>query len=365
MKSSKLAWIPVVLIFVSTAFGQLSLQNNLPYKDLIFAQLAAGGQYETWITVTNRGTATWNGTFQFFHNKGEAWNPIVNGVQISGGILQVSIPAKQTKTYKVTLPTLASGFVVARADDADFTNYLEGTLTYYVTEGGVMTDSVGVQPSRPFLASSLPFEDFGAICLAFANTDAEGRSANVKFRVYSPTGIQQGPTREWSNMVSMEHKAQYLFELFPEISKTYGRGRLEVESDVPISGMALTLISQMSSLPLNSTTRTYSVDSYGDIHFAAAALWTEGLFVNGYITFQHSTDPPVLMTVSGDIRNGKLHLSFGGVLTAGGINYTVFGYIMTDTEFDPASLQFSGTYYVSVAIMNWNESSTFTAYLVD
>jgi len=56
MKSVRLAWIPVVLIFVSSSFGQLSMQNNRPCKDLIFPQLAAGGQYETWITVTNRGT---------------------------------------------------------------------------------------------------------------------------------------------------------------------------------------------------------------------------------------------------------------------------------------------------------------------
>ena len=364
MKSVRLAWIPVVLIFVSPAFGQISMQNNLPYKDLIFPQLAAGGQYETWMTVTNRGTSTWRGTFYFFHNKGERWNPIVDGVQISNGALPASISAKQTKTYKVTLPSLAAGFVMARADDAEFSNFLEGNMTYYVTQGGTMTDSVGVQPSKPFYAASLPFEDFGAICLAFANTDAEERTANVRFRIFSPNGTQQGPMREW-DMVPKEHKAQYLFELFPEIAKAYGRGRLEIESDVPISGMALTLISQMSSLPLNSTTRTYNVEAGGDLHFTDVTLWTEGLFVNGYITFQHSTDPAVLMTVSGDIRNGELHLSFGGVITAGGIEYTVFGYIITDSVFDPASVQFSGTYYASVAVVGWDESATFTAYLVD
>ena len=95
MKSVKLAWIPVVLIFASAAFGQVSLENNLPYKDLIFPQLAAGGGYETWMTVTNHGVATWNGTFYFYHNLGEPWNPIVNGVQISDGMLPVSIMSKE------------------------------------------------------------------------------------------------------------------------------------------------------------------------------------------------------------------------------------------------------------------------------
>ena len=366
MKSVKLAWIPVVLIFASAAFGQVSLENNLLYKDLIFPQLAAGGGYETWMTVTNHGVATWNGTFYFYHNLGEPWNPIVNGVQISDGMLPVSIMSKETETFKVTLASLASGFVVAKESIAGFfSSFLEGNLTYYVTEGAVTTDSVGVQPSRPFLAASLPFEDFGAICLAFANTDAEGRSANVKFKVFSPTGVQQGPTRTWENMVPMEHKAQYLFQLFPEIPKAYGRGRLEIESDIPISGMALTLVSQMSSLPLNSTNRTYLMDSYGELHLKEMTLWTEGLFVNGYIVVYHGTDPTVVMAVSGDIREGKLHLHFGGVAPFGPNMRTVFGYIISDETYDPASIRFSGVYSLACVETDYTEISEFTAYIFD
>jgi len=148
MKSVRLAWIPVVLIFVSTAFGQLSMQNNLPYHDLIFPQLAAGGQYETWMTVTNHGTHTWGGTFYFYHNQGEPWNPIVNGVQISNGILPFSIMSQETKTFKVTQASLASGFVVAKEDTATgfFIHFLEGNLSYYVSSGGAVADSVGVMP---------------------------------------------------------------------------------------------------------------------------------------------------------------------------------------------------------------------------
>ena len=59
--------------------------------------------------------------------------------------------------------------------DANLTNSLEGHLTYYVSDGDLVTDSVGVPPARQFLASSLPFEDFNSICLAFANTDLEER----------------------------------------------------------------------------------------------------------------------------------------------------------------------------------------------
>ena len=131
MRRITFVWILVLLLFVSTAFGQISMTNNLPNKDLIFPQVAAGGEYETWITVVNRGTQTWNGLFEFYRAQGTAWNPYVNGSQVSNGALPVSIAAKSTRTFKVTLPgAVDAGFLMATADDLDLDNFLEGNLTY-------------------------------------------------------------------------------------------------------------------------------------------------------------------------------------------------------------------------------------------
>ena len=137
------------------------------------------------------------------------------------------------------------------------------------------------------------------------------------------------------------------------------------QKDVPVSGMALTLISQMSSLPLNSTNRTYLMDSYGELLLKEMTLWTEGLFVNGYIVVYHGTDPTVVMAVSGDIREGKLHLHFGGVAPFGPNMRTVFGYIISDETYDPASIRFSGVYSLACVETDYTEISEFTAYIFD
>jgi len=363
MRRIKLAWIPAVLLFAGMAFGQISPYNHFPFKDLIFPQVAAGGEYQTWITVTNRGTVIWNGTLKFYRGAGVPWSPVVDAVPLAGGTLAISISPGATTTYKVTLPSSTeAGYVMVQADDLDLTNFLEGNLTYYISSGGPITDSVGVPPSMPFVASSLPFEDFNAIALALVNADFEGRAASVKLKLFSDANVPQGPTKSLP-LGNMEHTAQYLWQLFPGIS--LGRGRLEIESYVPISGIALTQVAggQLSSLPLGSTTRTYSITTTSaEVSFARMTLWTEGFFVNGYFaaTINGSTR---LFAVMGQIINGELHLHFDGdnIDPAG---YEMFGYIKTDGTFTPGQTPVTGTYYTTIAAESYIDSGSFVATLI-
>jgi hypothetical protein len=338
--------------------------STLLHKDLIFPQVAAGGQYETWITVTNRGTQAWTGNFFFYTGQRAAWNPYVNGAQIAGGTLAVQIPSKGTATYKVTVPgNTQAGYLVIMATTTSLDNFLEGNLTYYVSSGGVVVDSVGIVPSNPVMATAIPFEDFTTLAFAFANTDTQGRSANMTLTLYSDTNSQVG-TPVNRPLANGEYFAQYLWQIVPTAPNTHWRGRLEIRSDVPVSGVALTQIAsgQLSSLPLQSTTLTYSVSvSSSYVPFARMTLWADGIIVGGYGT---ASSYPDLWGLYGQIASdGSLHVHFDGK-SAATSNYEIYGIMKTDGVYTPGMSSITGTYYVTAPSRNHMETGTFTATLI-
>ena len=224
MRRRQLAWIPAVLLFSGMAYAQVSFTNIFPFKDMVFPQVAAGGAYESWITITNRGQEVWYGDLEFHNGIGVPWNPVVNGTPLVGGSYRISINPKDTETYKVTLPgSTEAGYAWLSADDLELTNLIEGYLTYYISEAGVVTDSVGVLPARQFLVSSLPFEEFNSIALGLVNSDPEKRTANLKLKLYSEGGSQL-KTKQFQ-MVDWEYSAQYLSQLFPDTTLGRGHGR--------------------------------------------------------------------------------------------------------------------------------------------
>jgi hypothetical protein len=365
MSRTRIAWIPAVLLSAGVALGQVSLDNIFPFKDVVFPQVAAGGAYQSWITVTNRGTEIWNGDMKFRSGAGVPWNPVVNGTPVTEGSLSIAVDPGATMTFKVTLPgSTEAGYAMLMTPDANLTNSLEGHLTYYVSDGDLVTDSVGVPPARQFLASLLPFEDFSSICLAFANTDLKERSAHLKLRVLSDTNAQIGQTNNIT-LVTGEHTARYLWQLFPDT--TLGRGRLEIESDVPISGIALTQApgNQLSSLPLESTTRTYSVELNSLDKIRHMTLWTESLFVKGYLEFKDYGDPEwTRYAVFGQIADGRLRLHVDSD-DLSSPDRQWFWYIKSDGAFTPGQQVWTGSMYAAAPWINYvTQQITFTATLV-
>jgi hypothetical protein len=365
MRRIKLAWIPAVLLFAGMALGQVSSENIFPFKDMVFPQVAAGGGFESWLTVTNRGPEAWNGNLEFYRGTGDPWNPVVDGTPIVGGSLLILVNPKATKTYKVTLPgSTEAGYAMFVADDLNLTNFLEGNLTYYLSSGDLITDSVGVPPAQQFLVSSLPFEDFNSICIGLVNTDPEKRDATLKLKVFSEANVQMGQTKEFP-LVALEYSAQYLNELFPGI--TLGRGRLEIASDIPVSGMAITQApgNQFSSLPLNSTIRTYSLEPTNDQYdlFNHLTLWTESFFVKGYLEIWISEEW-TLFAVSGQIDDGELHLHFEDYGSDSEVHEWFFGFIRSNEAFTLGQQSFMGTWYATHPRLEVVETGTFTATLI-
>ncbi|MFI5174471.1 MAG: hypothetical protein ACHQKY_06420 [Terriglobia bacterium] len=288
-------WIAALfLILCSPAWGQ----NLSPQKDLAFSQIAAGGGYETVLVATNRGTTAYTGVLNLFRAQGQAWNPIVNGTSVVNGQVSINIPAGGTTTLHITgaAGTEAGFGFIKAADPTIQTATLEGNLTFYVKAGSTVNDSVGVPPSNEFYLATIPFEDSTAIALALANLGST--SANVRLSLFNDTN---GPVNSPLpvSLSAHSHLPQFLNQFFPGL--TLGKGRLEIESDVPIVGTALTLVSnQLSSLPLLPSQRTfsYSATFSGGVGFTGdGGIWVNGSAVNGYLRITGST-PPILGTVT-------------------------------------------------------------------
>jgi hypothetical protein len=314
MRTRSSVWV-LLLLFPLTA----QAQNLYQKKDLAFAQVAAGGAYETVINATNRGPDIYVGALRLYHLSGVPWSPLVNGTPITNGSMDVTINAGATVTYRITgVGGTEAGFAVFVADDLGLSSFLEGTLTYYVTSGATLLDSVGVQPSSEFYLTRIPFDDFSTLAMALANLNTSGVTA--KLTVYSSTGVQVATLNE--SLGSGEHIAVYLRQLFPDLQ--LASGRLEIQSSgLPIIGTILTDIdNQLSSLPMLPAVKAYTFTgtiagfSYG----GEISFWFDGFFVQGYIRVLNvgglPEQFPDTLPFTGNLFNGILQVTATGSATA-------------------------------------------------
>lgn len=313
--SIRTSLITLALGVTSMGFGQ----NLLQQKDLGFAQVAVGGGYETVITLTNRGTFDYSGDLLLSRgDNGEPWNPTVDGQTIIGGLVGIEIEPGQTITLRLTGDSVESGMAVLVADDPILDNFVEGNLTYFVRSGSdsVLTDSIGVSPSTETFLASIPFEDFSAVALALANGDfrtSGAETASVTIRLLDDAGQQVAS--EPLTLTPLAHSAKFLSEIFGE---SVERGKIEISSNVPVIGTALTFISgQLSTLPMLPSPVAYTlvmVQSDETELTAEMALWADGFFVKGYLVIYEkdgeSIVDPILTFVHGQLIDGWLDLSF-------------------------------------------------------
>ena len=253
----KTALIAALLFWVSATVSAQSVG-----KSLAFAQIASGGVWESVINVTNRGTTTYTGSLSLFTMSSDGsspqpWNPIVNGTYVTGGQMAISLPAGNTRTLTITAPNLQVGFgtiTPAAPSTTDDTSFVEGALTYYFLSGGAIVDSIGVEPSSPIYLTTIPFDDFSNITLALANANVAATSVNL--RMYSASSQVLGTAT--LPLAGKAHVAKYLSEIFPSIQGGLA-GRLDIECDAPIYGVALTQAgSQFSSLPFQPAVKVYN-----------------------------------------------------------------------------------------------------------
>jgi len=363
-------WILFVCLSSSFAFAQLNIDQPFPFKNLTFPEVVAGGGLETLVTVSNRGTSTYNGTAYLRKGENAEWNPVVNGMPVTGGQFSVTILPGETVTYLITGSSLDIGGMVVAADEeeelaASLTNYIEGNLTYIIKSGETTIDSIGVLPATPFVVASLPFSDFNGVTLAFLNSDFEARTANVTMKLYSETDTlldTYGP----EPLLNGEQSASYLYQLFPSVT-SLATGRVEIQSDIPISGIAMTETGgQFSSLPLGSTIRTYSVITQdSDVALTRIALWTSGPFVNGYVVVEYMSQQEFALAFGHISREGdsqilNLHFDTKSNLT---MNFQAVGFAKTDPGFTWDSTSFGGSFIGWIYEVEEVMSGTFTATL--
>jgi len=96
-----------VIIFVLIC-GTCFAQNFNPKKDLAFGQIAAGGGYESVITVTNRGTTAYSGILELYRkdeigNGQPWWDVFINGMPILSGMEMIALNPGETKSFRITV----------------------------------------------------------------------------------------------------------------------------------------------------------------------------------------------------------------------------------------------------------------------
>jgi hypothetical protein len=290
-------------------------QNLYTKKDLAFAQVAAGGAYETVLNVTNRGSETYRGVLSLFTRTGLAWSPLVNGTLTTNGTSDIAINKGTTATYRITGGgQTEAGFAIIRAANQEQYSFLEGTLTYYVRSGGILVDSVGVQPSNELYLTVIPFDDFSRLAIALVNANTS--EAPVKLTVFSDTNI---PVASLIKRLSpREHMAVYLWQLFGSLQQMTS-GRLEVQSDPPIFGTILTDTNgQLSSLPFLPAVKAYTFTGTlaGLSYTGEISLWFDGIFVQGFLrvsTFGGVPVPsPDSLPLTGSLVDGVLQVTASG-----------------------------------------------------
>lgn len=363
-------WIPLTILVALGCLGSLSAQQNFPSKDLAFGQVPAGGGYESVLTFTNRSVVLpYSGRLYFYRSApgsnhpdypGSRWFPIVNGTPLGqNNYIDLQINPDQTLTVRVTAASLQSGAAILRADDLTPDNYVEGHLTYHLRNAqGVLTDSVGIQPSTEFYLASLPFERFGDLALALANPvleigDQTPMTVGVRLSLIDSQGNLVA--QDEIDLGSQSHLARFLTELFPperfpDVDPNMGRGKLEVVSEIPIFGTALTFIEgELSSLPLNASPVGFTIEMDSDdasVDFTGLlSLWAEGYYVRGQMVVSHvngiEVEVPTVTLVNGQLIDGFLDLAFLATGEAFGEEVVFYLY---DPNFSFSLLETSGTW---------------------
>jgi len=361
------AWIVSGLILAFNlsipSFGQVFY----PKKDLIFTQVIAADGFESVISVTNRGPSDYLGIMFFFKGpSGEVWNPSVNNEQLTDGWLEVEIPFKETRIYRVSGSGLAVGYCFIYADDLEVDNNLEGNLTYYSTNTGSILDAVGVPQSREFLVTSLPFSGFQDVGLSLAVPPRGGdNDRSVDIYLFDEDGTQVSHCQIQVSYGG--HYAKYLRELpWDTPIGAFGPvGRVDIRSDRLISGIAMTISqgdtggAQISTLPLSGTPLYYTLnaeDEDENVYIGKVSLWIEGFFVNGYMVLEsvngENLTPSQTQTwkVTGQLINGEMKLAYPCFLGDMAIVPEVSLFILIPS-FTPSSSVLNGTWSADLVTM--------------
>ena len=316
----------MLLIHTSVGYSQ----NIYPKKDLIFTQVVAGSGFDSSIAVTNRGTYTYEGRIEFTTGAdGALWNPIVNNTRVTAGNLEIAIAPDQTKVFYIKETSLKVGYAVFLSIDWSVDNHLEGNLTYFSYDSAGIQDAVGVPESREFYLSSLPYSNFYDVGLSLANADLYGSGpADVRILLFYQNG--EIATQCSVELASYGHFSKFLSEL-PWEDPLYTLdpvtiGKVEIESSVAISGIAMTITdgaggkAEISTLPIDATPILYAFTmdaDNGDVYEGELSIWIEGYFVKGYmhitgVNGEYFDDPYIYQPylVSGQLIGLDMDLAF-------------------------------------------------------
>jgi len=216
---------------------------------------------------------------------------------------------------------LTPGNAILTSRDLVLDNFIESNLTYFVKSGTRTTDSIGVLPSAEFYVATVPFENFANVAIALGNADLVDpmEDVDIELLLSDAQGVFQ--VSKTITLSPFGHKAEFLLELFE--GAPVSQGKLEIRSDLPVIGTALTVVdNQVSSLPLKPSPIAYTirmVSTDDRVLNGQIVLWAEGYRMGGYLVISHENDDenepftdPGFNIVTGQLIDAFLDLNFIG-----------------------------------------------------
>ncbi len=313
-----------ILLFSVSGFGQSLMES----QELVFPHMAIGGIWESELTLMAQGAETSSGTMIFFTQNGEAMAISVNGgTPVTSVQYSLSLRSCQTFKFTSTGETRIGWVYVGNREGRGSIN---GTLTYRSRVGNLVTNEVGILPSRSISSAHFPFDNTNGNKTAYALACLKTTSL-VTFERYDEKGqFQDSASKSFGPWTQT---ARYVYELFPASSDT--RGFLRITGTNPFAMVALNEIGELYSstaiLPAVFE-RELWITSIKDVSVYHIRLTAEGNFLTGLA--EGVTPAPSINPISGSIVTtpaGKkiLHLNINTFVvgTEQGSNLTLMAVV--------------------------------------
>jgi sugar lactone lactonase YvrE len=231
---------------VYTTIPVLDLNAAAGTQAVVFPHIAVGGGFTTQILLMNGTSQPMLGRIDFVASDGKPLS-VVSGTNVIVS-LQYAIPAQGTyRTELDGVGGVSDGY--ALVTPASGSSAPAGTIVFRLKSGGNLVTEAGVAASLPTTAARI-FVDYIGTKTGIAMANPADTPANVTLTLLDRFGFAQTPSIH-QVLPPRSHIARFVDEIF-SIGEGY-TGLLEIQSDSPISSVALKLtINHRSDLVLTT-----------------------------------------------------------------------------------------------------------------
>ena len=320
---------PNLLYLASDGDGILAVE--IDDLDRHFAHFGDGGGItSTLILVNSSSTRRATGTVEVRDGQGSRLALDVNGMTRQDGEFSFDLPARGVGFFASggMASSAATGSVRVDAEQA-----VGGTILFSGTGLGV-AGVAAVQPTATRFLVPIESNSDSGISTGIALSNPSGNSVDVTVRLRLSDGTLVEDATSIITLAAQNQIAQFPDQIFPGIDLSQFQGSFEVESPVPITGLAIRLSpGQFATLPVTIAgfgARRLSFAQFGDGQGTSSTL----IVINPSAT-QTATGTAKLF----DSQGNPLTVDINGMVETGEFSFSIppqgVGFFATDGEGDP------------------------------